>query len=205
MQRLEQALQEMPEEERHRALEYYENYFDEAGADEEQNVLRDLGAPEKVAADILREFREDAPFDPEQFAKPKRSFRTYFDGLDNGQKLLFIGLAALAIVCILPVCIGVVGGVGGILVGLVCAAAAVFLVVPILGIASWCCAVVCFIAVFNIIGDAAVGVLLIGLICIFFALGILLFKLTVYLYQNVLLGFVRWIVDSLNRLIHPKH
>ena len=194
----------MPEEERRRALEYYENYFEEAGADEEQNVLHDLGAPEKIAADILREFREDAPFDPEQFAKPKRSFHRYFDSLDNGQRLLFIGLIALAAVCVLPVCVGVVGGVGGLIVGLICLLAAIFLLVPALGIASWCCAVAVVVGMVNVWNDTALLVLMIGLVFIFIALGILLFKLTVYLYKNVLLNFIRWIIDSLNRLIHPK-
>lgn len=58
MQRLEKALREMPEEERRRAMEYYENYFDEADA--EQEALDTLGAPEKVAADILRDFQDTA-------------------------------------------------------------------------------------------------------------------------------------------------
>lgn len=55
LHRLEQALRDMPDEERRRAMEYYEHYFDEA--DSEQAALDALGAPEKAAADILRDFQ----------------------------------------------------------------------------------------------------------------------------------------------------
>lgn len=58
LHRLEQALRDMPEEERRRAMEYYENYFEEA--DSEQAALDALDAPEKAAADILRDFQTTA-------------------------------------------------------------------------------------------------------------------------------------------------
>lgn len=39
-------------EERDEALQYYEDYFEEAGADNEEEVIRKLGSPQKVAAMI---------------------------------------------------------------------------------------------------------------------------------------------------------
>ena len=52
MERLEQLLLVLPEEEREEALQYYHDYFDDAGVENEENVIRELGTPEEVAAKI---------------------------------------------------------------------------------------------------------------------------------------------------------
>ena len=94
LSQLEQALQGMPAEECRRAVEYYENYFDEAGPEKEQEVLQQLGAPEKVAADILRDYRDIAqrPNNPHEGnsketsgQKNNSSMGDWFRSLDNGQ------------------------------------------------------------------------------------------------------------------------
>lgn len=58
MAALRRALSVLPEEERASALRYYEEYFDDAGPENEQEVISDLGAPEKVAEQILADYRE---------------------------------------------------------------------------------------------------------------------------------------------------
>ena len=52
LQRLNRLLADVTPEEREEALRYYEEYFDEAGPEQEQAVLAELGSPEKVAAII---------------------------------------------------------------------------------------------------------------------------------------------------------
>ena len=49
---LEQELSRMPQEERQAALDYYHEYFDDAGEENEQKVLEELGAPNQLAAKI---------------------------------------------------------------------------------------------------------------------------------------------------------
>lgn len=51
IRRLEELLQDIPEEERKSALEYYEDYLEEADLEEEQ-IVRELGSPERIAAII---------------------------------------------------------------------------------------------------------------------------------------------------------
>lgn len=58
MAALRRALSVLPEEERASALRYYEEYFDDAGPENEAKVIADLGAPEQVAAQILADYRE---------------------------------------------------------------------------------------------------------------------------------------------------
>lgn len=52
---LNRLLQSLPEEERRQAMQYYEDYFADAGEQNEQNVIEELGTPESVAASILDE------------------------------------------------------------------------------------------------------------------------------------------------------
>lgn len=52
MRRLEGLLADISSTEREEALRYYNNYFDDAGADNERQVIEDLGSPERVAENI---------------------------------------------------------------------------------------------------------------------------------------------------------
>ena len=52
MERLEQLLWDIPKEERMEALAYYNGYFEDAGEENEANIIRELESPEKVAGII---------------------------------------------------------------------------------------------------------------------------------------------------------
>ena len=58
MNQLKNLLWDIPEGEREEALNYYEDYFDDAGVDNEAQVIAALGSPEKVAA-IIKEGLKD--------------------------------------------------------------------------------------------------------------------------------------------------
>ena len=60
MEQLEKLLSDISEEERQEALDYYESYFDDAGEDQEANVIRELGSPGKVAAIIKADLKESS-------------------------------------------------------------------------------------------------------------------------------------------------
>lgn len=52
LERLDMLLCDIPEEERAEAVRYYVDYFDDAGAENEAKVIKELESPEKVAAII---------------------------------------------------------------------------------------------------------------------------------------------------------
>ncbi|WMJ88746.1 DUF1700 domain-containing protein [Anaerocolumna sp. MB42-C2] len=52
MKQLEVLLTEISADERMEALQYYENYFEDAGPEREEGIISELGSPEKVAASI---------------------------------------------------------------------------------------------------------------------------------------------------------
>lgn len=68
MAELESRLQSLPEEERKAALNYYEEYFNEAGVQRERNAIDELGPPAKIAAQILA----DVTYTGAVHAKPKK-------------------------------------------------------------------------------------------------------------------------------------
>ncbi|MCL2864184.1 MAG: DUF1700 domain-containing protein [Lachnospiraceae bacterium] len=52
-------LADIPYEERCEALAYYENYFEDAGSENEAAVIQELGSPQKVAEIIRADFGEE--------------------------------------------------------------------------------------------------------------------------------------------------
>ena len=50
MKELEFLLLDISEEDRKEALEFYENYFTEAGEENESKIIKELGEPSRVAA-----------------------------------------------------------------------------------------------------------------------------------------------------------
>lgn len=56
IRRLEYRLRKLPKEEYDKAISYFMEYFDEAGAENETQAIQDLGTPEMAADQIIREF-----------------------------------------------------------------------------------------------------------------------------------------------------
>lgn len=89
---LSRLLSDLSEEERSEALQYYEDYFADAGREQEQAVIQELESPEKVAAKIhgttleeveygeQSEMRDAAYPEPRESSKEKRNFNWQKDG-----------------------------------------------------------------------------------------------------------------------------
>ena len=56
LKQLRHKLRKLPEEEIESAIEYYTEYFDEAGEENTQSVINELGSPASVASKILADF-----------------------------------------------------------------------------------------------------------------------------------------------------
>ena len=52
LRQLEYLLQDIPEMDREEAINYYQDYLDEAGPENEEYVLREFGSPERIASII---------------------------------------------------------------------------------------------------------------------------------------------------------
>lgn len=56
MNRLAAELSRLPKEEVQAAMEYYSEYFDEAGREREQEAIKELGSPSKIATQIKADY-----------------------------------------------------------------------------------------------------------------------------------------------------
>lgn len=185
MEQLKKLLSDISEEERQEALDYYESYFDDAGEDQEAEVIRELGSPGKVAAIIKEDLKsssqnygeftetgfQDERMDDDRQMPQSRAGRGYHAERKGGRASVILVLILL--VFISPLIKGAVGGVLGFIVGL---ALLPFLIVFGIGAAV----VGLFIAAVAVIGAGVgtcfsappFGVLIIGLGLILFALAL---------------------------------
>lgn len=60
MQKLESLLSDISDGEREEALQYYNSYLNDAGVENEQEVLESLGTPEKIAKTIKEGLGDNA-------------------------------------------------------------------------------------------------------------------------------------------------
>lgn len=154
MWKLKSLLSDISEQEREEALQYYNDYFEDAGKENEASVIASLGSPEKVAETIKRDMGQSSSFDEYENPKVERGHEIaeYSQGYqeerwqsapeekqtNTGSKVLLVillicaspillGLAAAVFgVCIglIGACIGIVAGFGGASLGLMAGAVA---------------------------------------------------------------------------------
>lgn len=169
LQELEQYLQGISEEERKEAISYYENYFEDAGAENEEAVLAELGSPKEVASSILAELEEAKTEKTDTLPMPAQE-KT--EKRDNSKLVLI----SLLLIFTAPVWLGVVLGMIGALVGLIIAVVA--LVIGF-GLASVLCIIagiaVFIFGVFRLFLIPLEGVLCFGSGLLVFGIGILFF------------------------------
>lgn len=183
--RLEQLLFDIPEEERKEAVEFYRNYFEDAGEDREEEVIRELGSPERTAAQIKEglsggdsntgEYTERGYRD-ERFQEKRQMPREIRKNGINGWKVFgIIMLCLFGIPIVLPVLAALFGVLAAVL-GVVFAVVVTVVALAFAGIVSG--------VIFLIVGITrlgvmpAVGLLMCGGGFLAFAAGILMILLT---------------------------
>lgn len=199
MAALRRALSVLPEEERASALRYYEEYFDDAGPENEAKVIADLGAPDKVAAQILADYRDIAavpqPDGTVPNSKPRRR------GINPWLLLVLVLLAIPVGIPLVGVLIGVIATLFGVLLSVVLVVLAFVVVVPLCLLAAG--VILCGIS-FVLWGMPASAVMTLGCGLALFALGILvsllMIKLCTLFVPPLFRAFVavlRWPIDKI--------
>lgn len=69
MQILSHELRRLPREDFEKAMEYYNEYFDEAGPENEEQAISDLGNPKDAAKEILMDLAQQAAKEPPRTVK----------------------------------------------------------------------------------------------------------------------------------------
>lgn len=136
LQALRAALAVLPDDEIDSAMRYYEDYFLDAGDENAEKVIKQLGPPEQVAEAILRDYTGVARRRPERFEEEKAQT---VDGVPLGRdgKPRKKGINPWMLACIVllalifgPVAITVIGAIILAAVGLIVGVAACVVAVP---------------------------------------------------------------------------
>lgn len=209
MRELERLLQNIPENERVEALNYYEEYFSDAGEENEQKVLEELESPEKVADNIkdgLRanmDYRETTPGNGQNSAW--HSGAAYQNGTSYQGSTIYQGntfyqsppkaaeekegMPAWAIVlivigCIIfsPVLLGVAGSILGVLAACFFGFFGVVIGFGAAGLGGFVAGAVLLVTGFAVIFHLPfVGMAMLGVAFLCLAIGMLFMMLTVWL------------------------
>lgn len=156
MSRLEYLLSDISDNEREEALQYYNDYLDDAGIENEEEVLMSLGSPEQVAAIIKNGMRAESSVQGEfnengfesGFERPRDNVatreRSKDQKEDGNDKMLpkkagnrrtgIILLIVLLLAITFPAWAGILCTLFGILIAVLAVLAALILVAAILGI-----------------------------------------------------------------------
>lgn len=188
MKQLESLLNDVSEEEKKEALEYYRGYFEDAGEENEERILKELESPEKVAQTIKADLGTGKKREAEC------SSTTTEENSAKSGKILLIVIAA---VLTSPVWVGLAGGLlggamgllGGLL-GVVIAAIAVAGSLYIVGATLFGVGISQLV-----VGNIGAGIALMGAGFIVLALAILATIACVWIYGKLIPCLIKGIVN----------
>ncbi|MEJ8788598.1 DUF1700 domain-containing protein [Dorea sp. ICN-14282] len=212
MTELAALLQDVPVEERKEAMQYYNDYFDDAG-EEEKDVVKELGSPEKVAENIKKDLgiqteiasggtqNTGANHTGAQDAGAQNNGTQNVGTQEQSNHIWKIVLIVLVVIFGLPLLLGIGGGVLGLLAGIIATVFSVILT-AVLVVVSGVLAVVSGIAL--LIAEPAVGLALIGGGLIAGVCGVIASVLLVKLCMIAFPAAGRWITKMWNKVKNRK-
>lgn len=212
MTELAALLQDVPVEERKEAMQYYNDYFDDAG-EEEKDVVKELGSPAKVAENIKKDLgiqteipsggaqNTGANHTGAQDARAQNNGTQNVGTQEQSNHIWKIVLIVLVVIFGLPLLLGIGGGVLGLLAGIIATVFSVILT-AVLVVVSGVLAVVSGIAL--LIAEPAVGLALIGGGLIAGVCGVIASVLLVKLCMIAFPAAGRWITKMWNKVKNRK-
>ena len=208
METLSGLLMDIPEEDRIDALKYYNDYFDDAGSENEQKVIEELESPEKVAMKIKAD-REDT-YKDEKDNKIYQDNGTYDYEESRENKpwtnkwlkwAMIIAIVVIGFPIVIPLGIGLLALTAGIVIAVFCVFAAIviaFVAVAVVGIMLFAMGIGCLFA------NPGVALAVFGAGLIVMVIGIIGTVIGVRLCMIVFPGIVRGIVYILRKPFHRK-
>ncbi len=215
MERLEKLLRDISDSEREEALQYYNDYFDDAGAENEAEVLKELVSPEQVAQKIKAGLSDTDSEYSEQGYRDVRFERkdgelsagASADSSAGGKQpkarkkeTNFWKVLAIILLCILvaPVILPVFLGIFLVVIGVALALVVFLAGILVSGLAVLISGIfVIGIGIAQIFAAPAIGIALTGTGCILAALGIVLSAVILW----CCIKAVPWLIRGIVRII----
>ncbi len=178
MKKLAYQLRRLPKEDYDKAMDYFEEYFEDAGIENEQKAIQDLGTPEEAASALILELAQ------ENAVKPPKTMKRRFSALWIAVLALFAAPIAL------PLALAILAVIASAVLAVLAVVAAILL-------SAFSCVAV---SVLGIIGGIAIlpqtiggGLVNIGLSLILISCGILVTYFSIWL--------TRWVIVKLAGLL----
>lgn len=230
MKELEYLLQDIPEEDKADALDYYRDYLEEAGEENEEAVIKEFGSPERIAA-IIRsdlagsmeeggEFTENG-YQDERFKDPnyqmtqryelpevQESTQGYSTKPDRnsrtGMNQVLKVILWIVLICVAaPAALGIGGGILGVVSGLAATFLTVIILVGVITLGLFVGAIGCGVgAVILLFTNPAAAFLFLGISVLLAGLTLLSFVVCILFYGKFLPFLFRSVTDGINRLVH---
>lgn len=219
MTELAALLQDVPVEERQEAMKYYNDYFDDAGSENEQRVIEELESPKKVAATIKAdlggfdgskgEYSEtgytDSRFEQKETPARKTGYSYEQQEAPRTNHTLKIILIILVIVIGGPIAIPLALGLSAAVLACIAALFIFFVALVIASVAVVIAGITLFCAgVANLVRAMAVGLALVGCGLILSVIGVIAAVATVRLCIIVFPGIMRGLVWLCRRPFQGK-
>ncbi len=157
LKELSNKLKKMPREEANEAVQYYSEYFEDAGAENEQSVIERIGSPEQLSKQIISECAIKS------LDVPKKTVK---GGLDT---VWIVILAICVAPFAFPAAAAMVSAIGALVVAVVAITGSIFIIGIALIFAGF---ISLYAAYWVIMTNVPVGILTIGLGLLLIGIGI---------------------------------
>lgn len=222
---LERLLQDISAEERQEAVQYYRDYFEDAGMENEQHIIAELESPEKVAATIKAGLRggdgesskyRETGYTDTRFGERETPTRHQADGSSygngSGQEkkpwnsnllkiLLIIAIVIVGAPIVLPLAIAFLCVILGLVLGAVALLAGIVIAAVVITITGVIMAIAGIVEAFSF---PTLGLTICGIGLIMGVIGLVATVLLVKLCMFVFPRMFRGIVNLCRRPIHGK-
>lgn len=211
IEQLTKLLSDVPKADQEEAIQYYEEYFEEAGFRDTEDVLERVDNPEKIACSIKKGLAqsEDGEFDENGYhdldrenelmrnsevGKRRKDDRNYykekkgkhrfsFRNLDRSQAILL----AIILCLTFPFWGGILGGLLGAVIGIVAAVFGIAVAAVAVSISLLVAGVAVIVAGISVIPVAPMAALIcVGIGCILFGIGIIALDFVVWGIRDVI-------------------
>lgn len=223
-------LSDLSESEREEAVQYYEDYLNDAGIENEQEVMEELGSPEKVAASIKAGLNggNEGEFTEQGYHTDHNSFAQQSAVAEknspqqsgSGQQQSGNGpipqvktssdsskIILIIIVCVLlsPVLIPLALAVFGVVFGLLMAFFGVVFGFLVAGVGTFVSGLICIVfGIVKLFSVPLAGAVLLGVGFLLFGIGLLLSALMVWICAKVVPPMCRGIVALCRKPFEKK-
>ncbi|MDD3367275.1 MAG: DUF1700 domain-containing protein [Lachnospiraceae bacterium] len=195
MKELEQLLSGVSESEKAEAMAYYNDYFDDAGEENEADVISSLGSPREVYDTILEGLGQKPAGENNDNVTGNQEVGKHIIAKDDPQRNLKIALLILVGIILCPVWVPVLFSVLGTVLGFMFAGLGILLAVTCVGLALFVAGVGLLIVSFaQLIAAPIAAIFIMGISLMLATAGAAIFILSIWLWKTVVPAIFRLIV-----------